>query len=50
MPPTVLALAARGTVASRDSLICLPVRVLSITLRPAIEWFLIELPLIVDAA
>src|SRR3954468_21451280 len=50
MPPTVFAFAARGTVASRDSLICVPVKVLLINFRPAIEWSAIELPLIVTVA
>src|SRR4051812_5409652 len=50
MPPTVLALAACGTVVRRDSLICAPVKVLLISLRPAIEWSAIELPVIVAAA
>src|SRR6266513_697276 len=53
MPPTLLALAARlalGTVPRADSLICVPVRVLLISLRPAIEWSLIGRPLIVAVA
>src|SRR3954467_12035758 len=49
-PPTRSASRALGTRASLDSLICVPVSVLCLSLLPEIERLLIALPLIVAAA
>ena len=48
--PAVVADLAFGTVASLDSLICLPVRVLFLTFLPVIVLVLMFLPLIFTAA